>query len=296
MIGAVVRGEGPLDPSPHLAQLGRVGAIRFRGFDVPDLDAFATVVRAAGAPLPYDFGSSPRTAAGAGVYTSTDYPPAETIPQHHEMSYTADWPRLLWMWCAVPATHGGETPLADGSSVYARLPASLRRRWEAKGIRYVRNFTGDLDLPWQRAFETDDRAELERRIAARGLRAEWRGREHLRTSEIRPATLEHPVHGPVWFNQAHLFHPSSLPEEVREAMLDLFAPDDLPRTATFGDGTPLPEDDLAEVRLAFDAETVSEPWTEAEVVVVDNTWVTHGRRPFRGPRRVYVAMTHGERS
>jgi hypothetical protein len=39
------------------------------------------------------------------------------------------------------------------------------------------------------------------------------------------------------------------------------------------------------------AETVREPWRNGDVMLIDNMAVSHGRDPYRGSRRVLVAMT-----
>lgn len=64
----------------------------------------------------------------------------------------------------------------------------------------------------------------------------------------------------VWFNQAHLFHPSNLPSEIRESLLATASEEDLPRNALYGDGTPIEDSALEQIRAAFAAETVAEQW------------------------------------
>ena len=51
----------------------------------------------------------------------------------------------------------------------------------------------------------------------------------------------------VWFNQAHLFHVSSLQPEIREALLAA-AGGDPPRNAYYGDGSPIDDRDLDQIR------------------------------------------------
>jgi hypothetical protein len=48
------------------------GALLFRGFGIADPERFAAVIRAAGFPrMDYPRGTSPRTAVGERIYTST---------------------------------------------------------------------------------------------------------------------------------------------------------------------------------------------------------------------------------
>jgi hypothetical protein len=94
-----------------------------------------------------------------------------------------------------------------------------------------------------------------------------------------------------WFNQAHLFHTSSLPAAVREDLLASFGPEQLPRNALYGDGSVIEDEALTEIRAAFEAETVATPWQTGDVMLVDNMLMSHGRNPYDGPRKVLVAMS-----
>ena len=102
----------------------------------------------------------------------------------------------------------------------------------------------------------------------------------------------HPFTGDkVWFNQAHLFHVSSLAPEVRESLLDIVSdPLELPRNAFYGDGSPIEDETLAAVRDVLDRHKIIFPWQAGDVVMLDNMLTAHAREPFKGPRRVIVAM------
>ncbi|MEH0589603.1 TauD/TfdA family dioxygenase [Streptomyces sp. B21-106] len=187
----------------------------------------------------YDNRSTPRRRVDGNVFTSTEYPADQTIPQHNEMSYTDSWPATLFLTCVVPAATGGETPIADSARVHARLPQATRERFERHGVMYVRNFGHGMDLSWQEAFQTEDRAQVDAYCAQHGIQAEWLGGERLRTRHVVQATVEARATGErVWFNQANLFHVSSLPEHVERELRESFAEDELPRNALHGDGTP----------------------------------------------------------
>ncbi|HND20439.1 MAG TPA: TauD/TfdA family dioxygenase, partial [Acidobacteriota bacterium] len=83
---------------------------------------------------------------------------------------------------------------------------------------------------------------------------------------------------------------SNLPASVREVLESSFAPDELPRHAFFGDGTPIDPAALEIIRQAFDQVTVAFPWERGDLELVDNLLVSHGRRPYTGERKVIVAM------
>jgi alpha-ketoglutarate-dependent taurine dioxygenase len=268
------------------------GAVLLRGFrplDAAGLAEFATAM--SGELLDYTNRSTPRTRVDGKVFTSTEYPADQTIPLHNEMSYTDSWPDMVFFACLIPAAEGGETPLADSARVHDRIPAATRERFERHGVMYVRNFGSGLDLSWPEAFQTEDRDEVDAYCEAHGIQAEWLGGERLRTRHVLPATVKSRASGrTVWFNQAHLFHVSSLPDGVRRELRDSFSEDELPRNALCGDGSPLDPADLAEVRAAYAAEEIAFPWQQGDVVLVDNEQFAHGRRPYSGPRSLLVAM------
>lgn len=288
-------GESLLDALPRLrsvieAQVTTVGGVLLRGFDVPSVESFREFAAGFGHPLlSYEFGSTPRTAVGGGVYTTTEYPAHQSIPLHNEQAYTRMWPMKAWFHCVAPATEGGETPIADSRAIYRRMPVSIRDRF-APGILYVRNY-GDFDVPWQKVFNTERRDEVEAFCRKAAIRWEWKPDGDLRTTQLCQAIETHPVTGEVvWFNQAHLFHISNLQLEVRESLEELLGIENVPRNTYFADGSPIPDVMLDEVRAVLDAETVSFLWEKGDVTMLDNMLIAHARSPFKGPRKVVVAM------
>ncbi len=290
--------SGGADPGTWLAEhadeaqaaIDRHGALLLRGFSCDERSLAQVVERASGELFEYSYRSTPRSSVAGRVYTSTEYPSDQTIPLHNEMSYADRWPRRLWFLCLTPAATGGATPVADSHAVYGRIPAGTRARFERLGVEYRRRFGPHLDLPWQEAFQTTDRAAVDAECRRQGMRHEWLDGERLVTSVVRPATLAH--HGvPVWFNQAHLFHRSALAGEVRDALVAAVGEDGLPRDAFFGDGTPIADEDIAAIGDAYAQGTIDVDWRAGDLLVVDNEAMAHGRRPFTGTRRVVVAMS-----
>ena len=277
------------------AALASVGGVLLRGFDVPSVAAFRQFAAGFGHPLlSYDFGSTPRTAVGGGVYTSTEYPAHQHIPLHSEQAYTREWAMKIWFHCVTAAASGGETPIADTRAVYRNMPESIRERF-APGILYVRNY-GDFDVPWQQVFNTEDRATVEAYSRRTGIQWQWQDDGGLRTRQLCQSIERHPRTGDtVWFNQAHLFHISSQPPEVRETLEELLGIDNLPRNVYYADGRPIADSVFAEIREVLARQSVIFPWRAGDVLMLDNMLVAHGRTPFAGQRKVVVAMAqpHG---
>ncbi|WP_432907984.1 TauD/TfdA family dioxygenase [Micromonospora matsumotoense] len=273
-------------------QLRTHGAVLLRGFDIGDVSGFEGVVRAmSGAPLSYAERSSPRSTIAGQVYTSTDYPPTEEIFLHNENSYQATWPLTLFFYCITPPDTRGATPLADTRRVLRSIDPSVREEFTRRGWTVVRNFTEGFGVPWQQAFGTTDRAEVERYCARSGVEVTWIGRTGLRTTARRQAVHQHPVTGEsVWFNHLTFFHVTTLPEEDCEGLREMFDEADLPTNTYYGDGAPVPDEIVAHLRDCYRAAQRRFDWQRDDVLIVDNMLSAHGREPFTGSRRIAVAM------
>jgi alpha-ketoglutarate-dependent taurine dioxygenase len=155
----------------------------------------------------------------------------------------------------------------------------------------VRNFTEGFGVPWQQAFNTEDRTEVERYCARNGVEAEWPGGQTLRTRARREAVRRHPVTGEqVWFNHATFFHVTTLAQEVCAGLRELFEEPELPTNTYYGDGARIPDEVMAHLRACYRAEQRRFDWQLDDVLLVDNMLAAHGREPFSGPRRIAVAM------
>ncbi|WP_423836217.1 TauD/TfdA family dioxygenase [Stutzerimonas stutzeri] len=275
--------------------LERCGGVLLRGFRVGEAERFRAFAAGFGDPLlNYEFGSTPRSNVTAGVYTSTEYPPHQHIPLHNEQAYTREWPMRIWFYCVQAAQSGGETPIADSRVIYRQVGEAIRQRFAERGLMYVRNFGNGLDVAWEQVFNSDDRAVVEAYCRAHRIECEWKDDGELRTRQRCQAVARHPRTGEwVWFNQAHLFHVSNLPEEVRESLLEIVDEEDLPRNVYYGDGSPIEESLLDDIRGVLAEATVSFPWYSGDVLMLDNMLTAHARAPFSGPRKVIVAMAQG---
>ncbi|MCI0663751.1 MAG: TauD/TfdA family dioxygenase [Acidobacteria bacterium] len=282
------------------AELLKYGGILFRNFKLKSVEDFERVIKAiSGELMEYTYRSTPRHTVSGRIYTSTEYSADETIPLHNENAYTTSWPMKIWFYCDYPAQQGGETPIADSRNVFQRIDPQVRERFERKRVMYVRNYGDGLDLPWQTVFQTENKAIVEEYCRLIGIQFEWKNGDQLRTKQVCQAVATHPGTGePVWFNQAHLFHPSSLGPEVRQYLLSIFGEEDLPRNAYYGDGSPIEDAVLAEIREAFKRETVIFPWENGDILMLDNMLVAHGRRSYSGPRRILAGMSepHAEKN
>lgn len=268
-------------------------ALVFRGFEITPAELDAVLDRLLPSRLAYVHGNSPRTKLADNVYTSTEYPAEYTISMHNELSYAHTWPARLLFYCERAAATGGATPLVDGAAWLAAIDPAIREAFRP-GVRYVQNLHGGVGFgkSWQETFETVDRADVEEFLAGSGASWAWPSDGGLRISQLRPATIRHPVLGhEVWFNQADQWHVAALDAETASALLDALEEDELPQSVTLADGSPIPSEYVTEIRDVGLALAVDVPWRAGDLMVIDNVSVAHGRRPFTGSRRVLVAMS-----
>ena len=197
----------------------------------------------------------------------------------------------IFFFCVTPPAQGGETPLADSRRVFERISQRTTEIFEQKQILYVRNYGEGLDLSWQTAFQTEDRSEVEMFCRNAGIQFEWKSGNRLRTRQLCQAVASHPKTGAiVWFNQAHLFHISSLGPALSESLLKGFEAEDLPRNAYFGDGSDIDAQALEEIRQGYQHETVTFSWQQGDILMLDNMLAAHGRASFVAPRKILVGM------
>lgn len=273
------------------ANLYKHGALLFRGFGLRSVTDFESVAKGIYSSLYADYGDLPRASAGESIYESTPYPADKWILFHNESSHLSEWPMKISFFCVTAADEGGETPIVDCRAMCAEMDPAMLDRFAHKGLLYIRNFVRGLDVPWQEFFKTTDRAEVEQRCAQAGMQIEWVGEDGLRVMQRSEAVRTHPKTGErVFFNQVQLHHPAALEPAERQAMLDLFGPDGLPRNVVYGDGSPIEDDIMAEVDRVYRKLAVGFRWQVGDLVMLENMLAAHSRAPFVGSRKIVVAM------
>jgi len=274
-------------------ELLRHGAMLFHGFGVSSAEEFQQVSLAVNPTLvEYAEPSTPRGEYMDKVYVSSEYPNYYDIPLHGELSYTYRYPMKALFCCRRAAARGGETPIADARAVLRSIDPRVREKFVRLGVMYLRNYGDGLLVPWQKVFATDRREEVERYCAENApMSCDWIDAHRLRTRQVRPAVVRHPVTGDeVWFNQAHIFHVYSLGSDMQRTLLEQFGEEDLPVHALYGDGSPIAESELDEVFRAYRECEWAAPWREGDVLLADNLLMSHGRRAFEGEREVMVCF------
>jgi alpha-ketoglutarate-dependent taurine dioxygenase len=280
--------------------LHRHGAILFRGFDMTDLRNFNSSVDViSGGAVPYLFRASPRTQIDQqfNIYTSTDYPAGEKIFPHNEHAYSPVFPLHLYFHCQIPATGGGQTPLIGTRSVMARIRPDVLGAFRSRRVLYVRNFGEGLGLHWHTVFQTRERSEVDAYCRSVGIETEWRSGDRLRTRQVSPAIVRHPMtQEPLWFNHVTFFNARSLPERARAGLTERYGPYDLPQNTFYGDGGEIEPEVIEHLRRIYLDGLTSFEWRSGDVLLLDNMLTAHARNSFVGPRRILTAMARPQNS
>jgi hypothetical protein len=248
--------------------------------------------------LDYVYRSTPRTKLGDKIYTATEYPADRSIPLHNEFSYANAWPHRIVFFSIIPAVEGGETPIADCNHIYQHIDPFIINTFEKKGVMYVRNYREGLDLSWQEVFQSSEKKDVENYCKNNDIEYQWKsGPIELATRKTCQATISHPVtKAKIWFNQAHLFHISSLNDKTRQLFIKELGEKNIPRNSFYGDGSSIDESVLEHIRLAYEKEKIKFKWQRQDILILDNILMAHGREPYKGERKVVVAMAANESS
>lgn len=267
------------------------GAILFKGFNISTAAAFERFCLAVCSELFNENGEHPRETVSGKVYTPVFYPADSKLLWHNENSFNHQWPRKILFGCRQPAQQGGETPIVDSRKVFQLLESKIREEFIEKQVMYVRNYGNGLGLDWQTVFQTQNRADVENICQRNLIDFEWKKDGGLRTISIRPSVIQHPKTGEYsWFNQAQHWHLACLKKQTRESLLSTFKIEDLPRNCYYGDGTPIEDSTMLEICELYQKLEISFPWERGDILLLDNVLTAHGRNPYVGERKLFVAM------
>lgn len=283
----------------------------FRGFPVRTLEQFHQLIEIVDPGLlPYS-GAKVRNAEDPAVrlYSPTSTPRYRKNFLHNEMAYQRDVPSSLTVYCQRPAPHGGESLVGDQRAVYRSLDPALRQRLEERRLRFVRFLrnrtrlqtflTRHFDLfalmpSWQSNLGTDDRDEAQQLCEARGFECQWTPEGGLSIAYVMDPCRPHPVTGePMWVNNAHLFQLNRrVYGAAMTALLRAYfrATGSPPTTCTYGDGAPIEDAVVRDILQATERNEVDLPLGAGDFLYLNNHSIGHGRRVFRGPRKLYFGV------
>lgn len=276
--------------------LMKSGALLVQGVNIDSVAAFGAIASAVEEEFTdYIDISYQRRRLSSNVYISTEYDAAFPIKMHNELSYARYWPSRLWFACIIPAATGGETPLADSRAILRTLDDAIVEEYTSKQVRYVRNLHSGQGLgpSWQETFKTTDRKKVEQYCSREEMKWHWKADGGIKLEAIRPPVQKHPKTGEsVWFSVAELYHPSHFDEEYYQALLKMVDGDEeeLPLYSSFGDGTKISNEMVAEVISTIEKQRRLRTWEQGDLVIIDNMLTSHGRMPYTGERQTVVYL------
>jgi alpha-ketoglutarate-dependent taurine dioxygenase len=275
-----------------LEQASDHGAILFRGFPLEspqELDTFIAAFDVPNFPYYESLSNAVRVNWTERVFSANEAPPEVTIFYHHEMAQTPIFPAKLFFFCQQPAEEGGATPICRSDVLFERLAErcpQFARDCEDRGLQYSNVMPAENDpksgmgRSWQSTLNAKTREEAEARLRALGYTWEWQADGCLRaTTPVLPAVREVSPGRKTFFNQ--LIAAFKGWKDTRN---------DPSKAIRFGDGSPLDRDAVAVASELADELTFDVPWQKGDAVLVDNFLVMHGRKTFRGTRKVLASL------
>ncbi|MEI5640041.1 MULTISPECIES: TauD/TfdA family dioxygenase [unclassified Pseudoalteromonas] len=273
--------------------LARFGAVLFRGFNIHSEEDFQQFVAASiRDTAQYVEGATPRTKLSKGVYTATEFPSDQEIALHNELSYVTEPPKKLAFCCLTAPESGGQTQLADVRKVLERIDDGIISEFEQRdGWLLRRNYGNGYGPTVKKAFGMTNIAEIKAYAEKADLKVTAISDDKVVTEQVRKAVHKHPLsEDKVWFNHISFWHTNNLCPDVRARMAEDLALADFPYSTCYGDGSDIDDMTVEALRKAYVNEEVKFNWREGDVLLLDNWLVAHGRKPFKGERRVLVAM------
>ena len=289
--GCVVHGNGndprALKRDDVKKALIEYGAILFRGFDADVVrfkeftdqccSQFITHTGVAVRGKFDEFGKD---------YTLTEVTVGENdLALHGEMFHSPSAPEVIWFYCQDPAPIGGQTTLADANKLYLALPKEIQSLFESKKLRYKHYEPPQV---WQPRYGTESLASV-----IENLKTE-EGTQNIHADENNNLVYDYVTSAirvskfgdkKVFLN--NIFITRNPANSLKDApTIDKKMGQKKAIDVEFEDGTPISDDILLEVFKAGTSITQDIEWQPSDFVMVDNTRLLHGRRAFKGKRRI----------
>lgn len=268
------------------------GTVLFRGFPLAspeDFDAFIAAFGESGFTYKESLSNAVRVNLTERVFTANEAPPEVGIYLHHEMAQTPLFPSKLYFFCQIAADKRGETPVCRSDVLLDRMKETMPefvQNCRDKLVKYSLIMPANDDPEsgqgrgWQSTLGVETREEAEARLEKLGYSWAWLDDGGLRTTTPALPAIREAANGrEAFFNQ--LIAAFLGWADVSHAGVHKIA---------FGDGTPIPADDMQRICDMAEDLIVDLPWQAGDVALVDNYQVMHGRRSFEGKRRVLAAL------
>jgi hypothetical protein len=194
------------------------------------------------------------------------------IPLHAEKHFMANPPNVICFYCHQPAEAGGETLLCDGVDLYAQLPKPIQDLFRTNRIVYRRVHA---DGVWQKVYGCGTVAEVEQLCKMNGVQFAMDPTERSVTTEYRCSAVVGDAEGrPAFANNVLPFALSEWSGKVQSRSV-----------VRFEDGSRIPMEVVLTIASIADRLACQTLMRPNDVMLVDNSTILHGRRPFTGENR-----------
>ena len=290
-----------------LAQLEAGGAIWFRGFELMKTkEGFVSFYEALQLSPCQDplasVGARAVVSAKGAMYEAVNKPSRAKffVGMHNESTYKRT-NRVGAFVCFKQAAKGGEFLLADGRAVLADMDKEVLGRLYSKGVRFSNaelpmfDFLRSVPDPAREVLQPALKKLADAAVAVKidmELELKWAESEKdgLRLQAFSPAQSpinRHPTTGePSWFCNVHSH--SRYLRDTRDNAVEVVETSGASKFNVtdmfYGDGTPIPVEDLEHIDEVTRKNLVSVLMEPGDVVMVDNYQMAHGRDVFEGER------------
>ncbi|KAJ6037287.1 Clavaminate synthase-like protein [Penicillium herquei] len=273
-----------LAKSGHISELLRKhGAIVVSGLGHASGESFEKLINA----IEKGRGSVPhvqiglagkRNVVAENVWTANEGPSDRRFYQHNEYSRYTRFPANIHFYCQKKALEGGETPVAHSALVFEKVQEfipdlvqnvherglAMKMAFRAPGNEGVGNeFNWAGKYSFGQEFQPgDDRATQKAKV------------------EVQVQKLTHDFR---WTDDDNLELTQYIPGKLLAAHLP----------CDYGDGTPIPREHLEKLDKILNELEVNLALDEGDMLLVDNFQVSHGRKPWKGERKILVSMWEG---
>jgi alpha-ketoglutarate-dependent taurine dioxygenase len=222
------------------------------------------------------------------LLTTTGNESGFSMPLHGEMYYQKLRPDMLWFYCERPPSVKGQTTLADGRELFARLSERSKTLLRSTRLLYRRDLS---PADWQTMFKTESLNELRQICDANQMTLEIRSDDSIVIEYVSPAIRTAEGDGEIFINNAMLLVKSELALRSGEAAQFVgAATTKVPLVVRLEDGSALPDWLIADVDAVSEEITIEVQWQRGDVVAVDNRRILHGRRKAVGDREILVRL------
>ncbi len=263
------------------------GAVVFRGFDV-DADGFYDLAsRFNRGFLVSPFGD--RKAASETNELQTVTLGQRGLSLHFEYGSSPMRPDLLWFYCRKPPAEGagGETLLADGGAIFARLKPETQAALCAKGVKY-RNFVPtaafDFMLRKNELVESLIVGDVMPTLNAHGFTVTEETDHGVVCEFVAPSVVPLGDGGRMRVCQDMFTDAYSKPSD--DGAQGTFS-----TMVTWEDGAEIEEEVLTDLKAATRSLTRGIRWRAGDFALIDNTRVLHGRNRTTDPERDIVMLS-----